>query len=68
VIHVGAEQRWGPFAARAGVARDQRKKIQFGFGGGLRMGAFGLDLGIWTHSPSLSDKRAMTMATSISVY
>jgi hypothetical protein len=68
VIHVGAEQRWGPFAARGGVARDQRKKIQFGFGGGLRMGAFGLDVGIWTHSPSLSDQRAMTMATSISVY
>jgi len=68
VIHVGAEQRYGPFAVRGGVARDQRKKIQFGFGGGLRLGAFGLDVGVWTHSPSLSDQRAMTMATSISVY
>ena len=68
VIHVGAEQRSGPLAIRGGVARDQRKKLQFGFGGGLRMGAFGLDIGIWTHSSSLSDKRAMTMATSISVY
>ena len=68
VIHVGAEQRYGVFAVRGGVARDQRKKIQFGFGGGLRMGAFGLDLGIWTHSSSLADQRAMTMATSISVY
>jgi hypothetical protein len=68
VIHVGAEQRYGPLAVRGGVARDQRKKLQFGFGGGLRVGAFGLDLGIWTHSSSLSEQRAMTMATSISVY
>ncbi|HWC75290.1 MAG TPA: hypothetical protein VG454_15250 [Gemmatimonadales bacterium] len=68
VIHVGAEQRYGPFAVRGGVARDQRKKLQFGFGGGLRMGAFGLDVGVWTHSNTLADTRAMTMATSISVY
>ena len=68
VIHLGAEQRYGPFAVRGGVARDERKKLQFGFGGGLRMGAFGLDLGVWTHSNTLADQRAMTMATSISVY
>jgi hypothetical protein len=68
VIHLGAEQREGPFAVRGGVMRDQRKKLQFGFGGGLRMGAFGLDLGVWTHNNSLSDRRTMTLATSISVY
>jgi hypothetical protein len=68
VIHVGAEQRYGPFAVRGGVARDQRKKLQYGFGGGLRMGAFGLDVGVWTHSNTLADQRAMTLATSISVY
>jgi len=68
VIHLGAEQRWGLFAARGGVARDQRKKLQFGFGGGLRFGGFGLDVGVWTSSSTLSDQRAMTMATSISVY
>jgi hypothetical protein len=68
VIHVGAEQRWGPFALRGGVARDQRKKMQFGFGGGIRMGAFGLDVGVFTHSNTLSESRAMTLATSISVY
>jgi hypothetical protein len=68
VIHVGAEQRWGPFALRGGVARDQRKKMQFGFGAGIRMGSFGLDAGVFTHSNSLGDTRAMTLATSISVY
>ena len=68
VIHLGAEQRSGPLAVRGGVARDQRKKLQFGFGGGLRFGAFALDVGVWTSSSTLADKRAMTMATSISVY
>ncbi len=68
VIHVGAEQRTGPFAVRGGVSRDQRKRMQFGFGGGVRLGAIGLDLGFWTHSNSLSTQRAVTMATSISIY
>ena len=68
VIHVGVEQRWGMFALRGGVARDQRKQMQFGFGGGIRLGAFGLDAGVFTHSNTLSDTRAMTLATSISVY
>jgi hypothetical protein len=68
VIHVGAEQRTGPFAIRGGVSRDQRKKMQFGFGGGLRFGGMGLDVGFFTHSPSMSEQRAITVATSISIY
>jgi hypothetical protein len=68
VIHVGVEQRTGPFAVRGGVSRDQRKKMQFGWGGGVRLGPIGLDVGFWTHSNSFADKRAITMATSISVY
>lgn len=68
VIHIGAEQRTGPFAVRGGVSRDQRKKMQFGVGGGVRLGALGLDVGFWTHSNSLSTQRAITMATSISIY
>jgi len=68
VIHVGAEQRMGPFAVRGGVSRDQRKKMQFGWGGGLRLGPLGLDVGFWTHSNSFSTRRAITMATSISIY
>ena len=68
IIHVGVEQRTGPFAVRGGVSRDQRRKMQFGFGGGLKFGSIGLDVGFWTHSNSLSTQRAITMATSITIY
>ena len=68
VIHVGGEQRIGVLALRGGVSRDQRKKMQFGFGGGVRLGPVGLDVGFWTHSNSFADKRGITMATSISLY
>ena len=68
VVHVGGEQRIGLFAVRGGVARDQRKRIEFGFGGGLRFGGLGLDVGFWTHTNSLSNERGITMATSLSVY
>lgn len=68
VIHIGAEQRMGLFALRGGVSRDQRKKMQFGWGGGVRLGPVGLDVGFWTHSNSFADQRGITMATSISVY
>jgi hypothetical protein len=68
VVHVGGEQRIGLFALRGGVARDQRKRIEFGWGGGLRFGGLGLDVGFWTHTNSLSNVRAITMATSLSIY
>jgi len=68
VVHVGGEQRIGMFALRGGVARDQRKRLEFGFGGGLRFGGLGLDVGLWTHTNSLSNQRAITMATSLSIY
>jgi hypothetical protein len=68
VIHVGVEQRTGPLALRAGVSRDQRKKLQFGVGAGVRLGPLGLDVGLFTHSNSLSTERAITMATAISIY
>jgi hypothetical protein len=68
VVHVGGEQRIGLFALRGGVARDQRKRIEFGFGGGLRFGGLGLDVGFWTHTNSLSNVRGITMATSLSIY
>ncbi len=67
-VHVGGEQRLGVFALRGGIARDQRKRIEFGWGGGLRFGGLGLDVGFWTHTNSLSNERAITMATSLSIY
>ncbi len=68
VVHVGGEQRVGVFALRGGVARDQRKRVEFGWGGGLRFGGLGLDVGFWTHRNSLSNVRGITMATSLSIY
>ncbi|HXF95603.1 MAG TPA: hypothetical protein VNI61_05825 [Gemmatimonadales bacterium] len=67
-IHVGGEQRVGLVALRGGVARDQRKKLQLGWGAGLYLGSVSLDVGFWTHSNSFSDERGITMATSISIY
>ena len=67
-VHVGGEQRVGVIVLRGGVARDQRKRMEFGWGGGLRFGGLGLDVGFWTHTNSLSNQRAITMATSLSIY
>jgi len=67
-IQIGVEQRVGPLALRGGVQRDQRKRVQLGWGTGVRFGAFGLDVGFATHSGSLSTARGITMATSISIY
>jgi len=50
------------------VARDERKRVEFGWGGGVRLGPLGLDVGFWTHTNSLSNERAVTMATSVSIY
>jgi hypothetical protein len=68
LVRVGAEQRLGVFVFRGGLGRDQRKKVQFGGGGGIRMGPIELDVGFATHSNSLSDERGITMATSLSIY
>jgi hypothetical protein len=67
-VHVGGEQRVGVIVLRGGVARDQRKRMEFGWGGGLRFGGLGLDVGFWTHTNSLSNQRSITMATSLSIY
>jgi len=67
-VHIGGEQRVGPLAVRAGIERDERHKIEFGWGGGLRFLFLSLDVGFVTHSSSLSNSRGVTMATSISIY
>ena len=67
-VQVGGEQRVGMLALRGGVARDHRKRLQVGWGAGLFVGAFSLDVGFWTHSNALSDERGITMATSVSIY
>jgi hypothetical protein len=67
-IQLGVEQRVGVLALRGGVARDQRKRVQLGWGTGVRFGPFSLDVGFLTHSSSLSNSRGITMATSFSIY
>ena len=67
-VQLGAEKRFAVLAVRGGVTRDQRKRMQFGFGGGVRLGPVGLDVGFFTHSTALSDERGITMATSLAIY
>ncbi|HYK11098.1 MAG TPA: hypothetical protein VEV39_09880 [Gemmatimonadales bacterium] len=67
-VHMGVEQHFGPLALRGGIARDQQKRVQFGWGGGVRFLFLSLDVGFATHSTPLSDQRGVTMATSLSIY
>lgn len=67
-VHMGVEQHFGPLALRGGVSRDQQKRVQFGWGGGVRFLFLSLDVGFATHSTPLSDQRGVTMATSLSIY
>src|SRR5437870_2149657 len=60
-VHVGGEQRVGVIVLRGGVARDQRERMEFGPGGGLRFGGLGLDVGFWTHRNSLSNQLCFPM-------
>lgn len=68
VVHIGGEQRLGLVVVRGGIARDQRKRIEFGWGGGVRLGPLGLDVGFVTHTNSLSNERGITMVSSLSIY
>ena len=67
-LHLGVEQRFGPFAVRAGLERDELKMLQYAAGGGIRVGFLSLDVGFYTESYSLSDERSVVMATSVSIY
>lgn len=68
LVSAGAEQRLGVFAVRGGLVRDQRARLQYAWGGGVRLGPVGLDVGFFTHSRSLSTGRSITMSTTLSVY
>ena len=68
LVSAGAEQRLGVFTVRGGLVRDQRARLQYAWGGGVRLGPVGLDVGFFTHSRSLSTGRSITMSTTLSVY
>jgi hypothetical protein len=42
--------------------------IQYAWGGGVRLGPVGFDVGFFTHSRSLSTERGITMSTTLSIY
>ncbi len=68
LLSLGAEQRLGVFTVRGGFVRDQRSRLQYAWGGGVRLGPVGLDLGFFTHSRSLSTSRGITMSSTFSIY
>jgi hypothetical protein len=68
LVSAGAEQWLGVFTVRGGLVRDQRAMIQYAWGGGVRLGPVGFDVGFFTHSRSLSTERGITMSTTLSIY
>ena len=62
------EQALGVFRLRGGLVRDQRKMLQYAWGGGVRFGPVGLDVGFYTHSRSISEERGITMTTALLIF
>jgi hypothetical protein len=68
VFSLGGEQALGVFSVRAGLSRDQRKLVQYAWGGSIRFGPVGLNVDFFTHSRSLAEERGITMASTLSIY
>jgi len=64
----GGERWLGPVALRGGLGLDTRHIVQFGWGAGVRLGSVGLDVGLATHSASISGERGLRLATSLAIY
>ncbi len=67
-VHVGAEKWLGLVALRAGSFLDTMRQIQGSAGAGVRLGGLGLDLGLSTHSRTLTEERGLEMGLSLSLY
>lgn len=68
-FHAGAELWATPMTAvRGGLSVDERGKLQFGWGGGVRFSRFGLDLGMATHSRNLSGIRDISVGLGLVLY
>ena len=68
IFSAGVEQQLGVFRLRGALARDQRKMVQFAWGGGVRLGPVGLDVGFLTHSRYISEERGITMTTALLIF
>ena len=58
-VHVGAEKWLGLVALRGGAFLDTSRRAQGTAGAGFRFGNLGLDLGLSTHSRSLTEERGL---------
>ena len=68
-LHGGGEFWAIPWLAlRAGASLDQRSRAQAGWGTGVRMGSFGIDLGFQTHNLGLTDERGVSMGLAVTLY
>jgi hypothetical protein len=66
--HLGAETWIDRFALRAGLSRDADATLQFGGGTGVRIGRFGLDVAVATHSRNLSRERGVELGAGLALY
>ena len=66
--HLGLETWRGPVAFRAGGGIDLNRQAQFSGGLGMRLGHFGVDLALATHSRNLSRERGLELGAGLALY
>jgi hypothetical protein len=67
-LHLGAERRFGWWALRGGGFMDNRQLPQASAGAGVRLGVVGVDMGLATHSRTLTGERGVEMAISLVLF
>jgi hypothetical protein len=66
--HLGVEH-WLPFVAlRAGAGLDSRGAVQYAGGLGLKLGRFGVDAAVASHSRNLSRERGLELGLGLALY
>lgn len=68
IPRAGAEAWFGPLPVRAGLVLDTYRLLQASAGTGFRMGNFGLDVALATHSRGLTYSRGLELGASIALY
>jgi hypothetical protein len=68
LAHLGTESWLGPIALRTGCSLDANRQIQYAGGTGLKLGRFGVDVAIATHSRNLSHERGVELAAGLALY
>jgi hypothetical protein len=68
LVHLGVESWLGPIPLRTGCSLDANRKIQYAGGTGLKLGRFGVDVAVATHSRNLSHERGVELAAGLALY